>query len=128
MSSQKNIRTTNRNHCDSLPPIPDKLYFTIGEVAKLCQLRPHVLRYWEQEFNNLSPTKRRGNRRYYQLKDVLMVRKIRQLLYEEGYTIEGARQKLMEASKATKSEHQIYQSMHHAVTELEKLLAVLESD
>src|SRR3990167_10987830 len=77
-----------------LPPIPDKLYFTIGEVSKLCHLRPHVLRYWEQEFTPLSPTKRRGNRRYYQLKDVLLVRKIRTLLYEEGHTIEGAKLKL----------------------------------
>ena len=84
-----------------LPSIPDKLYFTIGEVAKLCALAPHVLRYWEQEFSQLSPTKRRGNRRYYQRKDVLMIRQIRNLLYERGFTIEGARQQLASEAKAS---------------------------
>ena len=74
-----------------LPSIPEKLYFTIGEVAKLCSLQPHVLRYWEQEFTQLSPSKRRGNRRYYQRKDVLLIRRIRSLLYSQGFTIEGAR-------------------------------------
>ena len=78
----------------SLPPIPEKLYFTIGEVGKLCDLQPHVLRYWEQEFSQLSPSKRRGNRRYYQRKDVVLVRRIRGLLYEQGFTIEGARRQL----------------------------------
>src|SRR6187431_2172656 len=77
-----------------LPVIPDKRYFTIGEVGFLCGVKPHVLRYWEQEFSQLSPAKRRGNRRYYQLKDVLLVRQIRQLLYENGFTIEGARAQL----------------------------------
>jgi DNA-binding transcriptional MerR regulator len=74
------------------PPIPDKLYFTISEVAVLCDVKPHVLRYWEQEFRQLNPTKRRGNRRYYQHKDVLIVREIKNLLYQQGYTIAGARQ------------------------------------
>ncbi len=78
----------------SLPPIPEKRYFSIGEVAALCALKPHVLRYWEQEFSKLRPGKRRGNRRYYQYEDVLMVRQIRKLLYEDGYTIEGARAQL----------------------------------
>jgi DNA-binding transcriptional MerR regulator len=77
-----------------LPPIPDKRYFTIGETAELCGVKPHVLRYWEQEFLQLKPSKRRGNRRYYQQKDVLMVRQIRKLLYENGFTIEGARAQL----------------------------------
>jgi len=77
-----------------LPPIPAKRYFTIGEVSELCGVKPHVLRYWEQEFPNLKPVKRRGNRRYYQRHDVLMIRQIRALLYEEGYTISGARQRL----------------------------------
>src|SRR3990167_2246383 len=77
-----------------LSPIPDKLYFSIGEVADLCQLKPHVLRYWEQEFPQLSPLKRRGNRRYYQRKDLLLVRQIKNLLYGKGYTIEGARLQL----------------------------------
>jgi DNA-binding transcriptional MerR regulator len=82
----------------SLPAIPDKRYFTIGETADLCGVKPHVLRYWEQEFLQLKPSKRRGNRRYYQLKDVLMVRHIRKLLYENGFTIEGARAQLMQKS------------------------------
>jgi DNA-binding transcriptional MerR regulator len=77
-----------------LPPIPAKRYFTIGEVSELCGVKPHVLRYWEQEFTQLKPVKRRGNRRYYQRHDVLMIRQIRGLLYEEGYTISGARQRL----------------------------------
>src|SRR5512144_1728686 len=74
-----------------LPPIPAKRYFTIGEVSELCGVKPHVLRYWEQEFTQLKPVKRRGNRRYYQHHEVLLIRRIRQLLYEEGFTISGAR-------------------------------------
>jgi len=77
-----------------LPPIPGKRYFTIGEVSELCQVKPHVLRYWEQEFPQLKPVKRRGNRRYYQRHDVEMIRSIRSLLYEQGFTIGGARQQL----------------------------------
>jgi len=78
----------------ALPPIPAKRYFTIGEVSELCGVKPHVLRYWEQEFTQLKPTKRRGNRRYYQHHEVLLVRRIRELLYEQGFTISGARNKL----------------------------------
>ncbi|MFZ5575607.1 MAG: MerR family transcriptional regulator [Pseudomonadota bacterium] len=77
-----------------LPPIPAKRYFTIGEVSELCAVKPHVLRYWEQEFTQLRPVKRRGNRRYYQHHEVLLIRRIRELLYEEGFTISGARQRL----------------------------------
>jgi len=77
-----------------LPPIPAKRYFTIGEVSDLCGVKPHVLRYWEQEFTQLKPVKRRGNRRYYQHHEVLLVRRIRELLYEQGFTISGARNKL----------------------------------
>ena len=77
-----------------LPPIPAKRYFTIGEVSDLCGVKPHVLRYWEQEFTQLKPVKRRGNRRYYQHHEVLLIRRIRQLLYEEGFTISGARNRL----------------------------------
>ena len=77
-----------------LPPIPAKRYFTIGEVSELCGVKPHVLRYWEQEFTQLKPVKRRGNRRYYQHHEVLLIRKIRSLLYEEGFTITGARHRL----------------------------------
>lgn len=79
---------------NELPPIPAKRYFTIGEVSDLCLVKPHVLRYWEQEFPNLKPVKRRGNRRYYQRHDVLVIRQIRGLLYDQGFTIGGARQRI----------------------------------
>jgi DNA-binding transcriptional MerR regulator len=82
---------------DSLPPIPAKRYFTIGEVSELCGVKPHVLRYWEQEFTQLKPVKRRGNRRYYQHHEVLLIRRIRELLYEQGFTISGARNRLDES-------------------------------
>ena len=79
---------------EELPPIPAKRYFTIGEVSELCGVKPHVLRYWEQEFTQLKPVKRRGNRRYYQHHEVLLVRRIRELLYNQGFTISGARNRL----------------------------------
>jgi DNA-binding transcriptional MerR regulator len=82
-----------------LPPIPAKRYFTIGEVSDLCGVKPHVLRYWEQEFTQLKPLKRRGNRRYYQHHEVLLIRRIRELLYEEGFTISGARHRLEDAAR-----------------------------
>jgi DNA-binding transcriptional MerR regulator len=84
---------------NELPTIPGKRYFTIGEVSELCDVKPHVLRYWEQEFPQLKPVKRRGNRRYYQRQDVLMIRQIRSLLYEQGYTIGGARLQLTDTIK-----------------------------
>ena len=80
----------------ALPPIPAKRYFTIGEVSELCGVKPHVLRYWEQEFTQLKPVKRRGNRRYYQHHEVLLIRRIRELLYEQGFTIHGARSRLVQ--------------------------------
>jgi len=86
----------NRSSNSSLPPIPAKRYFTIGEVSELCGVKPHVLRYWEQEFTQLKPVKRRGNRRYYQHHEVLLIRRIRDLLYEQGFTISGARNRLDE--------------------------------
>src|SRR6478672_13346594 len=86
-----------------LPAIPGKRYFTIGEVSELCGVKPHVLRYWEQEFPQLKPVKRRGNRRYYQHDDVQMIRRIRSLLYEQGFTIGGARQRLRELPKIVTS-------------------------
>ena len=85
-----------------LPSIPAKRYFTIGEVAELCGVKPHVLRYWEQEFTQLRPMKRRGNRRYYQHHEVLMIRRIRDLLYDQGFTISGARNKLQESHHAAR--------------------------
>lgn len=125
MSSQRNNKA-NLKRSEELPPIPEKLYFTIGEVGRLCCLRPHVLRYWEQEFTQLSPTKRRGNRRYYQHKDVLLIRKIRQLLYEQGYTIEGARQQLSSQTVKRELQEKPIHKMRSAVNELEKMVLELE--
>jgi DNA-binding transcriptional MerR regulator len=90
------MQRSNETAPDSgaLPPIPAKRYFTIGEVSELCRVKPHVLRYWEQEFTQLKPIKRRGNRRYYQHHEVLLIRRIRELLYEQGFTISGARNRL----------------------------------
>jgi DNA-binding transcriptional MerR regulator len=107
-----------------LPPIPGKRYFTIGEVSELCAVKPHVLRYWEQEFPQLKPVKRRGNRRYYQRQDVLIIRQIRSLLYEEGFTIGGARQKLT-GDEAKIDVSQSQQIIKQIRLELEDLLKVL---
>jgi DNA-binding transcriptional MerR regulator len=107
-----------------LPPIPGKRYFTIGEVSELCAVKPHVLRYWEQEFPQLKPVKRRGNRRYYQRQDVLIIRQIRSLLYEEGFTIGGARLKLT-GDEAKTDVSQSQQIIRQLRLELEDLLKVL---
>ena len=90
------METTSNHAKGPLPPIPAKRYFTIGEVSELCGVKPHVLRYWEQEFTQLKPVKRRGNRRYYQHHEVLLIRRIRELLYDQGFTISGARNRLDE--------------------------------
>ena len=90
------METGSPNPTKGLPPIPAKRYFTIGEVSELCGVKPHVLRYWEQEFTQLKPVKRRGNRRYYQHHEVLLIRRIRELLYDQGFTISGARNRLDE--------------------------------
>ena len=108
-----------------LPPIPGKRYFTIGEVSDLCGVKSHVLRYWEQEFPNLKPMKRRGNRRYYQRQDVLLIRQIRSLLYEHGYTISGARQKL-NGEEAEDDTNQSKQLIRQCITELEGILTLLK--
>jgi DNA-binding transcriptional MerR regulator len=109
---------------DELPPIPGKRYFTIGEVSDLCAVKPHVLRYWEQEFPQLKPVKRRGNRRYYQRQDVLIIRQIRNLLYEEGFTIGGARQKLT-GEDARTDLTQSQQIIKQLRLELEEVLKIL---
>jgi DNA-binding transcriptional MerR regulator len=107
-----------------LPPIPAKRYFTIGEVSELCNVKPHVLRYWEQEFPQLKPVKRRGNRRYYQRHDVLMIRQIRSLLHEQGFTILGARQQL-EGDSAQDDVSRSQQLVRQMRKELEDVLQVL---
>jgi DNA-binding transcriptional MerR regulator len=133
MVSQK--KKANQTPTSKLQEIPDKLYFPIGEVAVLCDLKPHVLRYWEQEFSVLKPVKRRGNRRYYQKKDVEVVREIRDLLYIRGFTIEGARQHIASGARKEKPENAIVdtntvvvsdEKVKSAVSELESLLGTLE--
>jgi DNA-binding transcriptional MerR regulator len=116
------LEASNNNE---LPVIPGKRYFTIGEVAELCDVKPHVLRYWEQEFPQLKPVKRRGNRRYYQRHDVLLIRQIRSLLYDEGFTIGGARQRL-EGEGAKDDINQSQQIIRQTLTELEELLTLLK--
>ncbi|MEQ9561288.1 MAG: MerR family transcriptional regulator [Woeseiaceae bacterium] len=109
---------------DELPPIPGKRYFTIGEVSDLCAVKPHVLRYWEQEFPQLKPVKRRGNRRYYQRQDVLIIRQIRSLLYDDGFTIGGARQRLT-GDQAKTDVSQSQQIIKQLRMELEQVLKIL---
>jgi DNA-binding transcriptional MerR regulator len=114
------------DHNAELPPIPGKRYFTIGEVSGLCSVKPHVLRYWEQEFPQLKPVKRRGNRRYYQRQDVLLIRQIRSLLYDQGFTIGGARQRLTGDDTDDQSA-QYKQMIQQMIGELEELLEVLKN-
>ena len=116
------LEPSNNNE---LPQIPAKRYFTIGEVSELCAVKPHVLRYWEQEFPQLKPVKRRGNRRYYQRHDVLMIRQIRALLYENGYTIGGARAHLS-SDDAREDASQSKQLIKQLCVELEEIVAVLK--
>ena len=109
---------------DELPAIPGKRYFPIGEVSELCGVKPHVLRYWEQEFPQLKPVKRRGNRRYYQRQDVLVIRQIRGLLYEQGFTIGGARNRL-EGEEARVDVTQTHQLARQLRVELEEVIKIL---
>jgi DNA-binding transcriptional MerR regulator len=111
---------------DELPPIPGKRYFTIGEVSQLCEVKPHVLRYWEQEFPQLKPVKRRGNRRYYQRQDVIVIRQIRGLLYDQGFTIGGARQRL-QGEEAKQDQTQFKLLIKQMIVELEDVLRVLKA-
>ena len=112
-------------HNNELPAIPGKRYFTIGEVSELCAVKPHVLRYWEQEFPQLKPVKRRGNRRYYQRDDVLTIRQIRALLYDQGYTIGGARQRMTDEDGEGSSPAEIQAVIKETIEELEDVLKVL---
>ena len=111
-------------HNSELPPIPTKRYFTIGEVSDLCAVKPHVLRYWEQEFPQLKPVQRRGNRRYYQRVDVEMIRTIRSLLYEQGYTIGGARQRMTQEDEVP-TPVEIQQVARDCISDLLKAQALL---
>lgn len=128
---------TGKTQAALLPPIPAKRYFTIGEVSELCGVKAHVLRYWEQEFTQLKPVKRRGNRRYYQHHEVLLIRRIRELLYEQGFTISGARNRLNEpGSRSARQEEAVPQPTGVTVqgvdlaalrTELEAIMVLLSS-
>lgn len=125
------LEPSNNNE---LPPIPGKRYFTIGEVGELCGVKPHVLRYWEQEFPQLKPIKRRGNRRYYQRHDVILIREIRALLYEDGFTIGGARQKLAgngahaepKSTAKNSGEHSHRELLRELRNELQDILSFLQ--
>lgn len=114
------------SHNNELPPIPSKRYFTIGEASDLCDVRAHVLRYWEQEFEQLKPTKRKGNRRYYQRKDILLIRRIRYLLREQGYTISGARIQLEAEDKGTEGISIDIKLISELRQELEQVLKLLK--
>ena len=110
---------------DELPLIPPKRYFTIGEVGELCAVKPHVLRYWEAEFPQLKPVKRRGNRRYYQRRDVILIRQIKSLLYEQGYTIGGARQKMTDSPEGVASSQVRAGEIKALIRELEEVIKSL---
>lgn len=116
------LEPSNNNE---LPAIPSKRYFTIGEVSDLCAVKPHVLRYWEQEFSQLKPIKRRGNRRYYQRQDVILIRQIRSLLYEHGFTIGGAKQRL-QGESSQQERHSNQQMIRELRAELEAVLEILQ--
>jgi DNA-binding transcriptional MerR regulator len=123
--------TSSKTAKANLPPIPAKRYFTIGEVSELCGVKPHVLRYWEQEFTQLKPVKRRGNRRYYQHHEVLLIRRIRELLYEQGFTISGARNRLDEggsgkSARATPEPTQVRVASVDGAAIRRELLDILE--
>ena len=114
------------SHNDELPVIPGKRYFTIGEVSELCAVKPHVLRYWEQEFPQLKPVKRRGNRRYYQRQDVLTIRQIRSLLYDQGFTIGGARLQ-MSSESSQSQDNKFDQLVDRMIGDLEHVLELLKT-
>lgn len=111
-----------------LPAIPDKLYFTISEVSQLCALKAYVLRYWEQEFPQLRPIKRRGNRRFYQQQDIILIRQIRKLLYEDGFTIDGARTQLSNTPETVSQPVKMDAMVKKVIAELESVLQNLQSD
>lgn len=121
-------RSQRKKQQAELPPIPEKIYFTIGEASKLCMLEQHVLRYWEQEFSQLKPVKRQGNRRYYQRKDILFIRRIKHLLYSEGFTIEGARSKLAAEENPLPINRYNHEFLRTIISSLENLLVELGAE
>ena len=125
---KKKINKRKQAFTGNLPAIPDKLYFTISEVSHLCAVKAYVLRYWEQEFPQLKPVKRRGNRRYYQQQDVLLVRQIRKLLYENGFTIEGARAQLTNTSELPSQSIKINVVVKKVIADLESVLQNLQAE
>lgn len=128
MQDQQHLKSSLQGH-NPLPEIPDKIYFTIGEASKLCLLEPYVLRYWEQEFPQLSPTKRCGNRRYYKRDEIILIRRIKDLLYSQGFTIDGARLKLGSDRNVSDSvDAKSTVLMKNIVTQLEAVLVDLERD
>lgn len=121
-------RVKRKRAGQTLPLIPDKRYFTISEVSDLCAIKAYVLRYWEQEFSQLRPTKRRGNRRYYQHEDILLIRQIKKLLYEDGFTIEGARAQLVNTPEATSQSVKTNIIVKKVIADLESVLQNLQAE
>lgn len=121
-------KTKRKRSAKELPAIPDKLYFTISEVSELCAVKAYVLRYWEQEFPQLKPTKRRGNRRFYQQPDVLLVRQIKKLLYEDGFTIEGARAQLASTPETVSQSVKVDAMVKKVIADLESVLQNLQAE
>ena len=127
-NSHNSSPNSNSQAKAALPPIPAKRYFTIGEVSELCGVKPHVLRYWEQEFTQLKPVKRRGNRRYYQHHEVLLIRRIRELLYDQGFTINGARNRLDELiAEPTRSPRGGRNTAAHLRREIKNVIELLRA-
>ena len=126
LPSGQTQKQSNGQQGQTLPPIPDKRYFTIGEVSHLCVVKPHVLRYWEEEFLQLNPSKRGGNRRYYRREDVNIVRHIRHLLYEQGYTITGARTQLAQQFSPRKANQG--PTMETLIDEIEEVIALFDDE
>ena len=126
--SKSNRCAKRQSTVNALPPIPDKRYFTIREASQLCDVKAYVLRYWEQEFPQLSPLKRRGNRRYYQQDDILLVRQIKKLLYEDGFTIEGARSQLASQKETVSPDIKANALLKKMIADLESVLQNLLSE
>lgn len=128
INKDNRVTKNSKSSKDELPDIPDKRYFTISEVSHLCAVKAYVLRYWEQEFPQLRPAKRQGNRRYYQKQDILLIRQIRKLLYFDGFTIEGARSQLSNTPETISQSIKMNATVKKIIAELETVLHNLQSD